>query len=121
MTASSAATRPPEDERCNAPLTSMRDIDTHLQHCQQELWLRCGYWLQGAFSVAAKAGVPVVPITLVGTGRKMPNRQESKVFPGNVEVVVHPQVPPASADEMMEKSRAAVLSGLPPEMQPLGP
>ena len=50
--------------------------------------------MQGAFSVAAKAKVPVVPISIVGTGRKMPNKQENKMFPGGVRMVVHPQVNP---------------------------
>ena len=74
--------------------------------------------LQGAFSVAAKAGVPVVPITLIGTGRKMPNKQESRLFPGNVKVVIHPAVAPGTADKMLEQARQAVLSQLPPQMQP---
>jgi hypothetical protein len=42
--------------------------------------------LQGAFSVAAKAKVPVVPITLVGTGALMPNNKEYLLFPGDVKV-----------------------------------
>ena len=44
---------------------------------------------QGAFSVAAKAGVPVVPVTLLGTGAKMPNGQEGKMFPGEVPWLIY--------------------------------
>ncbi len=58
--------------------------------------------MQGAFSVAAKAKVPVVPISIVGTGRKMPNHQESKMFPGNVTMVVHPQVSPGFTPSIRE-------------------
>ena len=48
---------------------------------------------QGAFSVAAKAGVPVVPITLIGTGALMPNGQEGRLYPGDgVRIIVHPKV-----------------------------
>lgn len=75
--------------------------------------------MQGAFSVAAKAGVRVVPITLIGTGRKMPNKQESRLFPGDVEVVVHPPIGPGSADELLKASKDAIASSLPPEMLPL--
>lgn len=68
--------------------------------------------------MAAKAGVPVVPITLIGTGRKMPNKQEGKMFLGSVEVTIHPPVAPGSADKMLEQTREAILSALPSEMQP---
>ena len=74
--------------------------------------------MQGAFSVAAKAKVPIVPITLIGAGRLMPNKQESRMFPGNVKVVVHPIIEPATADKMMQQARDAIQSKLPPEMQP---
>ncbi|GAB4819901.1 hypothetical protein N2152v2_006947 [Parachlorella kessleri] len=68
---------------------------------------------KGAFSVAAKAKVPVVPITLVGTGDLMPNNREYLLFPGKVKVVVHPAVQPASADVMMNQAAAAIASSLP--------
>ncbi len=41
---------------------------------------------KGAFSVAAKAKVPVVPITLVNTGDRMPNGHEYLLYPGQVQV-----------------------------------
>ena len=68
--------------------------------------------------MAAKAGVPVVPITLVGTGRKMPNKQESRLFPGDVHMIIHPLVSPQDADKMLVDTRKAILSRLPPEMYP---
>ena len=68
---------------------------------------------QGAFTVAAKAKVPVVPITIVGTGKKMPNKQEDKMFPGKVEMIVHPMVQPSAATSMLEEARKAVQSRLP--------
>lgn len=72
---------------------------------------------KGAFSVAAKAGVPVVPVSLVGTGALMPNGQEGKLFGGllggRVSVVVHDRIPASKdADAMMEAARAAIASSL---------
>lgn len=69
--------------------------------------------LQGAFSVAAKAQVPVVPVTLVGTGDLMPNAREYLLFPGKVRVVVHPAIPPMDAEAMMQQAQAAIASSLP--------
>jgi 1-acyl-sn-glycerol-3-phosphate acyltransferase len=70
---------------------------------------------KGAFSVASKAKVPVVPITLLGTGDLMPNKREYLLFPGKVQVIVHPAVPPQDPDSMMEAAYAAVASALPQE------
>ena len=72
---------------------------------------------KGAFSVAAKAGVPVVPVSLVGTGALMPNGQEGRLyggpFGGKVTVVVHDPIPPSKdADAMMEAARAAIAGSL---------
>lgn len=72
---------------------------------------------KGAFSVAAKAKVPVVPVTLVGTGALMPAGQEARLFGGGVTVVVHPPIPPGDAGAMMEAARAAVASALPPALR----
>lgn len=72
---------------------------------------------KGAFSVAAKAGVPVVPVSLVGTGALMPNGQKGRLyggpFGGAVTVVVHDQIPPSKdADAMMEAARSAIAGSL---------
>ena len=72
---------------------------------------------KGAFSVAAKAKVPVVPVTLVGTGALMPAGQESRLFGGGVTVVVHPPIPPGDAGAMMVAAREAVASALPPALR----
>ena len=73
-------------------------------------------FLQGAFSVAAKAKVPVVPITMVGTGNMMPNKQEFKLFPGGVRIIVHPRIHPGSADAMLDQAFQSVAGSLPPEL-----
>lgn len=69
---------------------------------------------KGAFSVAAKAGVPVVPVTLLGTGDLMPNKREYLLYPGRVKVIIHPQVPAGNADDMMDAAFKVIASSLPP-------
>lgn len=70
---------------------------------------------KGAFSIAAKAKVPVVPVTLVGTGKLMPNGKENMVYNGSVRMIVHPAVQPKRADEMLLETRNAIASRLPAE------
>lgn len=41
-------------------------------------------WKNGAFAVAVKERVPVVPITLDGSGPCMPNGRELEFWPGKV-------------------------------------
>jgi 1-acyl-sn-glycerol-3-phosphate acyltransferase len=62
---------------------------------------------QGAFSVAVKTGSPVVPITLVGTGKLMPNGQESRLYGGRgVKIIVHPRIQVQSAAGCMQMRQA---------------
>ncbi len=68
---------------------------------------------QGAFSVAAKAGVPIVPVTLVGTGKLMPNGQEGRMYGGPVRMIVHKPIQPGKPDEMMAQARQEIASCLP--------
>ncbi|GFH25257.1 PlsC domain-containing protein, partial [Haematococcus lacustris] len=53
---------------------------------------------KGAFSVAVKAGVDIVPVTLLGTGDLMPSGSESVLRPGKVIITVHPAIPTAGRD-----------------------
>ncbi|HUX66786.1 MAG TPA: lysophospholipid acyltransferase family protein [Terriglobales bacterium] len=48
---------------------------------------------KGVFYLAEEAGVPVVPITLAGTGARMP-RGALRIRPGKVEVRIHAPLPP---------------------------
>ncbi|EIE25733.1 glycerol-3-phosphate 1-acyltransferase, partial [Coccomyxa subellipsoidea C-169] len=68
---------------------------------------------KGAFSVASKAKVPIVPVTLIGTGHLMPNGQEGKMYNGRVKMIVHPPIAPGSPDATMEQARAQIASALP--------
>ena len=74
--------------------------------------------LQGAFSIAHKANVPVIPITLIGTGRLMPNGQEGRLYWGSgVKIVVHPRIEPGTpADRLTDQARKTIASRIPPEL-----
>jgi len=74
---------------------------------------RMAEFKKGAFTIAAKEGVPVVPITLRGTGALMRNGREHSLFPGTVVITVHPQIAPADADEMCADAQKAIQSALP--------
>jgi 1-acyl-sn-glycerol-3-phosphate acyltransferase len=70
---------------------------------------------RGSFSLALQAGVPVVPVSLVGVKTVVPRGLPS-VRPGLVRVVVHPVVPvegrPAGeAEALAEEVRRVVAAG----------
>ena len=74
-----------------------------------------GRFKRGSFSLALQAGVPVVPVSLVGVKAVVPRGLPS-VRPGLVRVVVHPVVPVEgrSADEveaLAEDVRTIVARG----------
>jgi len=69
--------------------------------------------------MAVECGVPVIPITIVGTHYTMPKARFS-IKPGLVKVIFHPPIEPkdfGSRDCLMEKVRAAIDSGLPEELR----
>ena len=89
-------------------------LAVYASHCTLgALTIRC---LQGAFSVAAKAGMPVVPITLLGTGKMMPNKKENLLFNGSARIIVHPRVEPQNANNMLTETRDKIKSRLPPSL-----
>lgn len=67
---------------------------------------------KGAFSVAAKTGVPVVPITLLGTGKLMPAGMEGMLNPGSVKVIVHRPIEGNDANTLCCESRNAIANAL---------
>lgn len=67
---------------------------------------------KGAFSVAAKAKVPVVPITLVGTGKLMGNGKEGALKSGKVKIVIHPPVSGTDASAICKDSEALIKNEL---------
>jgi 1-acyl-sn-glycerol-3-phosphate acyltransferase len=74
---------------------------------------------KGPFYLAVECGVPVVPMTIVGTFYAMPKARFA-IKPGLVKVIFHPPIEPTdfgSRDDLMEKVRAVIDSGLPKEFQ----
>lgn len=70
---------------------------------------------KGPFYLAMECGVPVVPVTMVGTHEAMPKGQFA-IKPGLVKAIFHPAIEPkdfGSRDALMEKVRCVIESGLP--------
>jgi 1-acyl-sn-glycerol-3-phosphate acyltransferase len=70
---------------------------------------------KGPFYLAMECGVPVVPITILGTHDAMPKGRLA-IKPGLVRVIFHPPIEPAefgSRDNLMEKVRGVIESALP--------
>jgi 1-acyl-sn-glycerol-3-phosphate acyltransferase len=72
---------------------------------------------KGPFYLAVECGVPVIPVTIVGTHHTMPKTRFA-IKPGLVTVIFHPPIEPkdfGSRECLMEKVRAVIESGLPEE------
>ncbi|HXJ90394.1 MAG TPA: lysophospholipid acyltransferase family protein [Candidatus Binatia bacterium] len=72
---------------------------------------------KGPFYLAMECGVPVIPMTIVGTHSAMPKTRFA-IKPGNIQVIFHPPIEPrdfGTRECLMEKVRAAIESGLPEE------
>jgi 1-acyl-sn-glycerol-3-phosphate acyltransferase len=74
---------------------------------------------KGPFYLAEQCQVPVVPVTISGSHSVMPKGRFS-IKPGLVTVIFHKPIEPSefgSREELMQKVRAAINSGLPQEYQ----
>ena len=72
---------------------------------------------KGPFYLAVECGVPVVPVTIVGTHYAMPKARFA-IKPGRVKVIFHPPIEPkdfGSRELLMERVRGVIESGLPEE------
>jgi 1-acyl-sn-glycerol-3-phosphate acyltransferase len=72
---------------------------------------------KGPFYLAMECGVPVVPMTIVGTHYAMPKGRFA-IKPGAVKITFHAPIEPkdfGSRDELMERVRTVIESGLPEE------
>jgi 1-acyl-sn-glycerol-3-phosphate acyltransferase len=72
---------------------------------------------KGPFYLAVECGVPVVPMTIVGTHYAMPKARFA-IKPGKVQVIFHPPIEPkdfGDRESLMERVRAIIDSGLPEE------
>lgn len=72
---------------------------------------------KGPFYLAMECGVPVIPMTIVGTHYAMPKGRYA-IKPGNVQVIFHDPIDPkdfATREDLLEKVRTVIESGLPEE------
>ncbi|CAJ1420925.1 unnamed protein product [Effrenium voratum] len=82
---------------------------------------------RGPISMAKKAGVPVQPITIRGTGRLMPSKKEYLLYcnRAGVEIVVHPQISAEEVkdtgdEELLGRVKRTIEAALPPQLQSTG-
>lgn len=72
---------------------------------------------KGPFYLAIECGVPIIPMTIVGTHYAWPKGRFA-IKPGLVKVIFHPAIEPKDFGDrecLMEKVRAVIESGLPEE------
>jgi 1-acyl-sn-glycerol-3-phosphate acyltransferase len=77
---------------------------------------------RGAFGLAIKAGVPVVPVACIGAHRVLP-KNSYRIRPGEIVVRFCPAVDAAEYSlgrrgELAERVHAAIAAALPPDQQP---
>jgi len=74
---------------------------------------------KGPFYLAMECGVPVVPVTIVGSHKLMP-KARFRIDPGTVKLIFHDPIEPqkfGSRECLMETVRLTINRGLPPEYQ----
>lgn len=72
---------------------------------------------KGPFYLALECGVPIIPMTIVGTHEAMPKGRFA-IKPRPVKLIFHAPIDPkdfGDRDSLMEKVRAAIENGLPEE------
>ncbi len=72
---------------------------------------------KGPFHLAMDSGVPVVPVTILGTYESWPKTRFA-LWPGTATVIFHPTLNPlefSDRDSLMAAVRASIASSLPPE------
>ncbi len=77
-----------------------------------------GEFRKGGFIAAIRSGVPIVPITLNGCHEIMP-KGSARIRPGRITAIIHDPVeadeyPLDQRDDLIEKVRAIIISGLDP-------
>jgi len=76
----------------------------------------------GPFKMAKRVGVPIVPITILGSGRIMPSGKEYLVYRSGagVQIIIHPMISEEDAqaidaDKLVARTKTTIASALPPE------
>ncbi|KAA3477616.1 1-acyl-sn-glycerol-3-phosphate acyltransferase 1, chloroplastic-like [Gossypium australe] len=78
---------------------------------------KLGDFKKGAFTVAAKTGVPVIPMTLIGTGEIMPAGMEHVVNSGSVKLIIHKPIKGNDPEILRQLARNTILDTLSIEAQ----
>jgi len=76
---------------------------------------------KGAFRLAIEQGLPVLPVTLLGTREILP-ANTLKAFPGRARMIIHPAIEtdgldPSQAGELSDAAKKAISSALPEELR----
>lgn len=72
---------------------------------------------KGAFKMAADMGLPLLPVTIVGSRDILPNKTIN-LFPGWATMIIHPPIESAGYDDetlpgLMDRARKVIASALP--------
>jgi 1-acyl-sn-glycerol-3-phosphate acyltransferase len=75
---------------------------------------------KGAFRIAASQGLPILPVTIIGT-RDIQRPKSMLIFPGRVRLVIHPPIEVDKDGEgvvrdLMNQTRDRIASALPEEL-----
>lgn len=80
---------------------------------------RIAAFKKGPFVMAARAGVPIVPISVIGTRRCWPPGSFAPVaVPRGIRIIIHRPIEALEGDTLLA-ARQAIISALPASMQPL--
>jgi len=76
---------------------------------------------KGAFRLAASQGLPILPVTIVGT-RDIQRPKSMLITPGKARLVIHPAIEvngedPQEIRELMTQARDAITSAMPNELK----
>lgn len=76
-----------------------------------------GDFKKGAFRMALDLDLPILPVTISGTGKVLP-AHTTRLFPGVVHMTIHPPIDTSpyndeNIQELMDKTRKVIRSGLP--------
>jgi 1-acyl-sn-glycerol-3-phosphate acyltransferase len=70
---------------------------------------RVGHFKAGSFLLAIEAGLPVVPVAVIGTRRVMP-KGRLRTEPANVKLIVHHPIPPPAIDKPTVRDARALAA-----------
>lgn len=76
---------------------------------------------KGAFITAIDQGLPVLPVTIIGTHEILPAKT-FKLFPGKAKMVIHPEIPTADLEpedhtSLRQQTRAVISAAQPEELR----